>query len=190
MLFRSYFGKVLVALDYEVAISGRTYTQDDVEWCKQFIQNVINKTGVIPLLYISKSLIYECDWSSVANMNVGLWFAQYADNNNTGWLSEPWDDGKPTTPFTTVLQQYTGHGRINGYGGDLDLSLFYGDVTAWNKYAHSKDNKPNETGDNMSKIDYLEYFARDVIAGNYGDGNERKEKIYQAVQNKVNELLK
>ena len=187
---KNYFGKVLVALDYEVAMNGYKYTQQDVEWCRQFIQNVINKTGVIPLLYISKSLIYECDWSSVANMNVGLWFAQYADNNNTGWLSDPWDDGKSTKPFTTVLQQYTSHGRISGYNADLDLSLFYGTVNAWNKYAYSKDNKTNETGGNVNRDDYLTYFARDVIAGKYGDGNERKEKIYEAVQNKVNELLK
>ena len=186
---KNYFGKVLVALDYEVAMNGYKYTQQDVEWCRQFIQNVINKTGVIPLLYISKSLIYECDWSSVANMNVGLWFAQYADNNNTGWLSDPWDDGKSTKPFTTVLQQYTSHGRIAGYNADLDLSLFYGNVNAWNKYANSKD-KPNETGGNVNRDDYLTYFARDVIAGKYGNGNERKDKIYEAVQNKVNKLLK
>lgn len=187
---KNYFGKVLVALDYEVAINGRNYTQADVEWCQKFIQNVINRTGVIPLLYISKSLIYECDWSSVANLNVGLWFAQYADNNYTGWLNNPWNDGKSTKPFTTVLHQYTGHGRINGYNGDLDLSLFYGDVNAWNKYAKSNDNQPKEKSGNVSSDDYLTAFARDVLAGKYGNGDERKEKIYNAVQNKVNELTK
>lgn len=187
---KNYFGKVLVALDYEVAINGKTYTQQDVDWCYKFIQNVINKTGVVPLLYISKSLIYKCDWSSVVNLNVGLWYAQYADNNNTGWLSDPWDDGKSTKPFNTVLHQYTGHGRIRGYNADLDLSLFYGDVTAWNKYAKSNDAKPLEKGDNVTKDGYLTAFARDVIAGKFGNGNERKENIYKAVQDKVNQLMK
>ena len=187
---KNYFGKVLVALDYEVAINGRNYTQQDVEWCYNFIQNVIKRTGVVPLLYISKSLISECDWSKVANANVGLWYAQYADNNQTGWLSDPWDDGKPTTPFSVVMHQYTGHGRINGYNGDLDLSLFYGDTNAWNAYTKSHDTTNSNGGGNVNQNDYLTAFAKDVLAGKYGNGNERKEKIYQSVQNKVNELSK
>ena len=135
---KNYFGKVLVALDYEIAINGHSYTQQDVKWCYDFIQNVIKRTGVVPLLYISKSLVSVCDWSSVANLNVGLWFAQYADNNATGWLTDPWTDKTSVKPFTPVMQQYTGHGRIKGYNGDIDLSLFYGDATAWNKYANPK----------------------------------------------------
>ena len=88
------------------------------------------------------------------------------------------------------MHQYTGHGRINGYNGDLDLSLFYGDVNAWNAYAKSHDTTNSNGGDNVNQNDYLTAFAKDVLAGKYGNGNERKEKIYQAVQNKVNELSK
>lgn len=187
---KNYFGHVLVALDYEVAINGKNYTQQDVEWCQKFIQNVIKQTGVIPLLYISKSLISECDWTSVANLNVGLWYAQYADNNQTGWLSNPWDDGKSVKPFIGVLHQYTGHGRINGYSGDLDLSLFYGDNQAWTKYTQSSDQQPADKRANVSSDDYLTAFAKDVLSGKYGNGNDRKDNIYNAVQNKVNDLTK
>lgn len=134
---KNYFGKVLVALDYEVPINGRGYTQRDVKWCQKFIQNVIKRTGVIPLLYISKSLVYECNWLPVTRLNVGLWFAQYASNASIGWTRSPWDDGRSVKPFTTVMQQYTSHGRIRGYHGDLDLTLFYGTKTAWRKYALS-----------------------------------------------------
>lgn len=186
---KNYFGKVLVALDYEIAINGRNYTQQDVDWCSKFIQNVINQTGVTPLLYISKSLINACDWTNVTKLNVGLWYAQYADNNQTGWLNNPWDDGKSVSPFTVVLHQYTGHGRIRGYNGDLDLSLFYGDAQTWSKYANSNDNQSEKSG-NMTSEDYLTAFAKDVIAGKYGNGDERKENIYNAVQKKVNELSK
>ena len=187
---KNYFGKVLVALDYEVAINGNTYTQQDVEWCYNFIQNVIKRTGVIPLLYISKALISEVDWTPVTNMNVAGWIAQYADDNYTGWQSDPWTDSKPFSPFNVVLYQFTGHGRINGYNGDLDLSLFYGDVNAWNAYTKSHDTTNSNDGDNVKYNDYLTPFAKDVIDGKYGNGNERKEKIYQAVQNKVNDLSK
>ena len=182
---KDYIGKVLIALDYEVAINGQSYTQHDVKWCYDFIQNVIKQTGVVPLLYISKSLVSACDWSSVASLNVGLWFAQYADNNATGWLNDPWTDNTSVKPFTPVMQQYTGHGRINGYNANIDLSLFYGDTNAWNKYAKSKGDT-----NKVNSEDYLTAFARDVIAGKYGNGEQRKENIYTAIQNKVNELSK
>lgn len=37
---------------------------------------------------------------------------------------------------------------------------------------------------------YLTEFAKDVINGKYGNGDERKTKIYNAVQKEVNRLLK
>lgn len=39
-------------------------------------------------------------------------------------------------------------------------------------------------------VDYLTLFAKDVIAGKYGNGNQRKENIFNAVQQRVNELTK
>ena len=190
----NYFHHGLVALDYEVALNGRNYNNDDVQWCVSFIKRVIEKTGVIPLLYISKSLISETNWKPVTDLSVAGWIAQYADNNPTGWNSNPWTDNKPFSPFTLAMQQYTSHGRINGYNGNLDLSIFYGDVKAWNAYAQvnvpqihsSSDNKPKSTVPN----DYLTAFAKDILSGKYGNGSERKENIYNAVQNRVNELLK
>ena len=140
------------------------------------------------MLYVSKSLITSAgDWSKVAKI-AGLWYAQYADNNRTGWTNNPWSDNKSTTPFNVVMQQYTSHGRINGYNGDLDLSIFYGDYNTWKAYAN-----PNQTVVHQpteKTIDYLTPFAQDVINGKYGDGLQRKKNILNAVQNKVNQLLK
>lgn len=194
----NYFGKVLVALDYEIAINGHNYTQQDVEWCKAFIQHFIQKTGIIPLLYISKSLISACDWTPVTSLNVGGWIAQYATNTSTGWTLDPWTDNKPFTPFNLVLQQFSGHGRINGYNGDLDLSIFFGDRNTWNKYAQPVNKATQsqtqvshtEKSDNVTPNEYLTAFAKDVLSGKYGNGNARKDNIYNAVQNKVNELTK
>ena len=36
----------------------------------------------------------------------------------------------------------------------------------------------------------IDLLARDVIAGKYGNNPERKNNIYKAVQNRVNEILK
>ena len=188
----NYFTHGIVALDYEVAINGSSYTQQDIDWINQFINYVYQKTGVYCLLYISKSLVTSAgDWSNVAK-NAGLWYAQYADNNRVGWSNNPWSDNKSTAPFTVVMQQYTGHGRINGYNGDLDLSLFYGDKNTWQAYANPK-RTIHQSNDNMKElkpVDYLTAFAQDVISGKYGEGQQRKENIYNAVQNRVNELLK
>ena len=188
----NYFSHGIPALDYEVAINGKNYTQKDIDWIEQFINHVYQKTGVYCLLYISKSLVTSAgDWSNVANV-AGLWFAQYADNNSTGWTSNPWSDNKTTDPFTVVMQQYTSHGSINGYNGDLDLSVFYGDINTWNAYVNP--NQPiHHSNDNMKDVkpvDYLTAFAKDVINGKYGVGQQRKENIYNAIQNRVNELIK
>lgn len=188
----NYFGKSVPFLDYEVAINGHNYTSQDVEWCRQWLQHVKDRTGVTPLLYISKSLISATDWTPVTNMSVAGWIAQYANNNYTGWQNDPWTDSKPFAPFSVALYQYTSHGRINGYNGDLDLSIFYGDRNAWNKYATvNKPMKPTPvTKPEPKPVDYLTLFAKDVIAGKYGNGNQRKENIYNAVQQRVNELTK
>ena len=188
----NYFGKSVPFLDYEVAINGHNYTSQDVEWCRQWLQHVKDRTGVTPLLYISKSLISATDWTPVTNMSVAGWIAQYANNNYTGWQNDPWTDSKPFAPFSVALYQYTSHGRINGYNGDLDLSIFYGDRNAWNKYTTvNKPMKPTPvTKPEPKPVDYLTLFAKDVIAGKYGNGNQRKENIYNAVQQRVNELTK
>ena len=43
----------------------------------------------------------------------------------------------------------------------------------------------------VDDFDYvIDLLARDVIAGKYGNNPERKNNIYKAVQNRVNEILK
>ena len=183
---QGYLHKGILALDYEVAINGNNYTNADSEWCYEFCKNVNDKTGVVPLLYISKSLLRSCDCTKVAGLRVALWFAQYADNNATGWQADPWTDNEPFTPFTPVMHQFSSHGQISGYRGSLDLNIFYGDQHAWQSYANplTKSKQPES-----KPVDYLTPFAQDVINGKYGNGSERKENIFNAVQNKVNELL-
>ena len=63
--------------------------------------------------------------------NYGLWIAQYADMNPTGYQAEPWNEGA----YDCAMRQYSSCGRLNGYNGNLDLNKFYGDRAAWNKYA-------------------------------------------------------
>lgn len=50
--------------------------------------------------------------------NCGLWVAQYANMNATGYQSQPWLLGR----YGEVMRQYTSNGRIPGYSGALDLN--------------------------------------------------------------------
>lgn len=61
-----------------------------------------------------------------------LWFAQYADNNPSGWQANPWTD-KNMVDLNVVGQQYSSHGRIQGISGDVDLSIFYISRENWFK---------------------------------------------------------
>ena len=62
----------------------------------------------------------------------GLWVAQYANNNATGYQTRPWNYGR----YGEAMRQYTSNGRINGYAGPLDLNYFRGTAAQWNKYAN------------------------------------------------------
>lgn len=180
---KGYIGKGILALDYEEPINGVNYTQADVRWCAAWIREVIQKTGVIPLLYCSKGVLTACDWSEVANLNVGGWIAQYANDNPTGWQADPWTDNKGFGAIVPVMYQYTSHGRINGWNGNLDLNQFYGDVEAWNKFAGANQQQT------PAMPEYLSTFADKVIEGEYGNGEDRKNNIVNAVQNAVNSKL-
>ena len=63
-------------------------------------------------------------------MDSGFRSTQYHERP-TGYQDKPWNEGA----YTCVIRQYSSCGRLNGWGGNLDLDKFYGDKDAWNKYA-------------------------------------------------------
>lgn len=86
-----------------------------------------------PGIYTSKSVLFSYDWAAVAKTYL-LWFAQYPNYEETGFLSEPWTDGWDFgARDSPLIFQYTGTGRIPGYGGYLDLDLFYGTKADWKR---------------------------------------------------------
>lgn len=129
---KDYIGEAVLALDWE----GDVLTKG-VSYAKAFLDYVYNKTGIRPLIYMSKSVTNAYDWSTVAK-DYALWCAQYANNNLTGYQSDPWSD---TNTFgnwlSPTIYQYSSHGALAGYDGNLDLDLFYGDVDSWGKFAKS-----------------------------------------------------
>ena len=119
-------GECILVLDWE-GEQNPAFGRNDYAWCKAWLDHVASKTGVRPLLYISQSIMGR--FAGIGNY--GLWIAQYADMNTTGYQSTPWNEGA----YDCAMRQYSSCGRLNGYNGSLDLNKFYGDRAAWNKYA-------------------------------------------------------
>lgn len=124
---RPYLGRVILALDWEADDNGAWGNLDYLASCAKQIQR---ETGVNPLIYTMASA-YASVKPVADSLNCGLWIAQYASDNPTGFQSAPWNEGA----YQMAMFQYSSTGRIAGWGGDLDLDLFYGDRDTWQAYA-------------------------------------------------------
>lgn len=123
-------GKGILMLDWEAAA-----IRQGVAWAKTWLDTVYKLTNVRPIIYMSKSTAQAYDWSSVSG-NYGLFFAQYANYNRTGYQTNPWTDNKVLGAWkSAVAFQYSSSGQLNGWSGNLDLDVFYGDQSTWDKYA-------------------------------------------------------
>ena len=145
----SYLGEGIPFLDWE---SSGKY---DTAWAKQWLDIFYQRTGIKPIIYMSVlSCEHAYNWSNVAPY-YKLWIAKYRDNG-IDYNYDMSNAGKSPVPKywdTYVMWQWTSVGRLDGYGGDLDCDLFYGEKAEWLKLCE-KDGKP------MS--DYIE--VRDGVA--------------------------
>lgn len=188
---KSCIGEAILCLDWEDTNNPVFNTGKDKAWVKNWCDYVHKQTGVKPLVYVSKA--YTGLVSGIGDY--GLWIAQYANNNTTGYQAAPWNEGA----YTCAIRQYSSSGRLSGYSGNLDLNKFYGDEAAWNKYAASGgktsgSNIGSTSGSGNSTASpsgtTLE-LAVAVMQGKYGDGDTRKKKLgsrYNEVQNFINHI--
>ena len=153
---KGYIGEAILVLDYE----GSAVNNGPL-WANVFMTQVYNLTGIRPMLYTSASVISSYDWSKVRANDFGLWIAGYKYGYNTiyGYMSDiqiPYNTG--AWGENVAMYQYTSSGRLNGYSGNLDLNVFYGDVNAWKRYAGAKESKivwyTVQNDDSLYKIGY------------------------------------
>lgn len=126
---KNYIGEAILVLDWENQ-NNRSFGKTDRAWVKQWCDYIYSKTGVKPLVYCSASVLPRLQGIG----DYGFWVAQYANNNTTGYQTKPWNEGA----YTCVIRQYSSCGQLAGYSGRLDLDKFYGDKSAWMKYAGKK----------------------------------------------------
>ena len=97
-----------------------------VEWCRIFIQTVIDKTGVRPLIYMNTSTENSYDWSPIVNLNIGLWVADYRMGPEANVPIKHWP--------TYVMHQFTSSGSEPGIDGRVDVNEWFGTKEQFNLY--------------------------------------------------------
>lgn len=184
---KGYIGEAILVLDWEADA-----LKKGVSYAKEFLDRVYEVTGVRPLIYMSKSVCREYNWTEVVNGNYGLWMAQYANKKPTGYQDKPWSDNRGLGAFKSyAIHQYTSNGHIDGYNGSLDLDIAYMAPTAWDKYAKANPTftktKPilrrgcrgEAVKELQERLNYLGYSCG-VVDGIFGDDTKDAVKAYQA----------
>lgn len=136
-----YIGKGIIALDWEGEFVA------DVAWAKKWLDRVYERTGVKPLIYMSEWVENNYNWSSVVKADYGLWIAKYSDyeiDRNYDTSNAGTEPAVTSWPFY-IMWQYTSVGRLNGYGANLDVDIFYGDGGVWDAYARPNTPNPDPT---------------------------------------------
>lgn len=124
-------GECILALDWEGKSNSKFNTSEEVAWVLKFAMEVYRLTGVHIFLYMSKSVTRRRNWSEVAK-DVRLWCAQYANDNFTNYQANPWTDSNGWGAWTSdTIRQYSSHGRVRGYGKNLDINKAYMSQTDW-----------------------------------------------------------
>lgn len=148
---KGYIGKAIPVLDWE------DKDTSDVSWALKWLQLVEKAYGCKPMIYMSESVVNRYNWSKVASGNYGLWCAKYRDYIADYDWNMASAGSAPSVKYwkTIALWQWTSVGRLDGHGGNLDCSIFYGDETAWDKYVgesesgqtgNSSSSKPSSSG--------------------------------------------
>lgn len=127
---KGYFGKGIPVLDWES--SGKS----NVKWAKEWLDYIYDKTGVKPVIYMSESVVNAYNWKAVADKGYGLWVARYRDYNIDRNYDMSTCGKKPVVKWWSfyMMWQWTSVGRLNGYSGNLDCDVFYGDSKTWDAY--------------------------------------------------------
>jgi len=197
---KNYFTHAVPVLDWEAENIW------DVAWAKRWLDEVARLTGVKPVIYMSESVVNSYDWSPVVNADYGLWVAKYLDYVPDANYDMSNAGNTPNVSYWPFycMWQWTSVGRLDGYGGNLDCNVFYGDRIAWDKYGGIADTPvlpdpapmvPSVVEPKPTEDEIAQYITEGSHgwAGVYGE--ERWTKLttlgYDAgvVQQKVNRII-
>ena len=119
---KGYFGRGVPVLDWEGGQS--------VAWVNEFVEKLYDLCSVWPWIYANP---WRFNQGGV-HLNCMRWVASYPAVSSPSFANAAsWD--APEADGLVGAWQFCSDGRVNGYNGDLDCSIFYGDENAWNAYA-------------------------------------------------------
>lgn len=124
---RGYVGNAVLVLDWE---SQDNPSFGNGAWVETWVRRVHDRTQVWPIVYVQASALGQL--TQFVREHCGVWVAQYASMNVTGYQETPWLYGA----YGEAMRQYTSNGYVSGYAGRLDLNYFRGERWQWDAYAH------------------------------------------------------
>jgi lysozyme len=175
-----YFGRGVPILDVETS----QCTQAEVQ---AFVERVHELTGVWCVVYTSAGFVGKY-LNGFVKARCGLWCAGYPTRTGT-WTTLDFPYRKQTADCTLVGWQFTD--RLAIAGRDVDASAIYVDEVGWGKYANPGGGASPAAAAATSEPS-VEELAQGVIAGKYGNGDERRRVLgsrYDKVQARVNQIL-
>lgn len=179
----NWIGKGILAIDWE---KEENAAWGNLDYLRQVIQRVIDRTGIKPVLYVQQS---SYPWDLAKQLDCAQWVAQYASMNATGYQDTPWNEGA----YPCLIRQYASNGRLQGFGGALDLDKFYGDHATWLRVANPRGNAQPPTP--VQTLPALQGdavdIAIDVLSNKYGIDAERRQKLgarYDEVQGLIDHI--
>lgn len=184
---KPYLGRVRPAIDWE---SGSNSKWGDLGYLRSLIQAFKSITGIAPMIYCSLKAPFP--WDLARELGCSTWVAQYATNDVTyGYEANPWNEGA----YTCDIRQYSGTGRLQGWGGDLDLDKCYDTPERWMECCAVNGNPapvptPTPPDTSLDAIPLTDLVAA-VMRGEYGAGEERKQRLgsrYDEVQALINHI--
>lgn len=175
-----YEGKGIPVLDWEDGQS--------IAWVNKFVERYHELTGVWPWVYGNAWRFNQ----GTVNTNCGRWVAGYPSNGITDinyGLNN--DCAYKVNNGLVCAWQFSSSVRISGYSGNLDGDVFYGDATAWDKYAGGSPASGGSGGATTTPSGSVLSLAVGVMQGKYGNGTARKQALgsrYDEVQDFINHI--
>lgn len=182
---QGYLGEAILILDWEANAIPK-----GADWVRAFVRRIKERTNVPPIIYGSQSPLTQYNIAKVAaEEDCALWPARYENNNRVGYQkADMLFDG-------AVIRQYTSHGLLPGYDGNLDLNYSTLTLDQWKKYALGhREGQPAPVvtpGPNPLRKSNDE-IATEVMRGAWGNGQDRKDRLaaagydYGAIQDIIN----
>lgn len=156
---KNYFQDGIPVLDWEAGQS--------IAWVNEFVERIHELTGVWCWVYGNAWRFNQ----GTVNTNCGRWLAGYPSNNITSISYGINNDCPYKTNGLTCAWQFSSSVKLSGYSGRLDGDVFYGDVSAWRKYAGastSSTTKPSESKPSKPSIPQID------VDGYWGEATTRR----------------